>query len=132
MTVLELRVAITTQEYQRLVDFYCIGLGLEPAAVWNNDGGRALMLEMGRASLEIFDETQARVIDELEAGARLSGAVRLALQVPDLQAAIARLQAHGVTLVHAPVLTPWGDLNARLQDPDGMQITLYQAAESPL
>ena len=34
----------------------CDGLGIEPAAIWNNDGGRALMLEMGKATLELFDE----------------------------------------------------------------------------
>jgi uncharacterized glyoxalase superfamily protein PhnB len=37
-----------------------------------------------------------------------------------------RLLAHGATLVHPPVRTPWGDLNVRLQDPDGIQITLFQ------
>jgi len=30
-------------------------------------------------------------------------------------------------LVHPPVMTPWGDYNVRLQDPDGMQVTLFQA-----
>jgi methylmalonyl-CoA/ethylmalonyl-CoA epimerase len=84
------------------------------------------MLDMGHAALEIFDERQAAVIDDLEAGRRLSGRVRFALQVPDLQAAIDRLLANGATLVHPPVLTPWGDRNVRLQDPDGMQITLFQ------
>ena len=127
--VLELRVALTAQDYERLVKFYCDGLGIEPAAVWNNEGGRALMLEMGRATLEIFDERQAEVIDQLEAGKRLSGPVRFALQVPDLDAALERLLAHGASLVHPPVVTPWGDRNARLQDPDGMQITLFQASE---
>lgn len=127
--VLELRVALTTQDYERLVHFYCAGLGLEPAAVWNNDGGKALMLDMGRATLEIFDERQAEVIDELEVGRRVSGPVRFALQVPDVDAAVERLIANGATLVHAPVITPWGDTNARIQDPDGMQITLYQPAK---
>jgi methylmalonyl-CoA/ethylmalonyl-CoA epimerase len=127
--VLELRVALTAREYERLVKFYCDGLGIEPAAIWNNDGGRALMLEMGRATLEIFDERQAEVIDQLEAGTRLSGQVRFALRVPDLDAALERLLAHGATLVHPPVVTPWGDRNARLQDPDGMQITLFQVSE---
>ncbi len=125
--ILELRVAITTQEYERLVKFYCAGLGIEPAAVWNNDGGKALMLNMGNATLEIFDERQAEVIDELEVGKRVSGQVRFALQVPDLKAAMERMLANGATLVHEPVMTPWGDYNVRLQDPDGMQITLYQA-----
>lgn len=126
--ILELRVALTTNDYERLVTFYCQGLGIEPAAIWNNDGGRALILDMGKATLELFDERQAEVIDELEVGRRVSGHIRFALQVPDLNAAMERLLAHGATLVHAPVMTPWGDYNVRLQDPDGMQITLFQTA----
>jgi methylmalonyl-CoA/ethylmalonyl-CoA epimerase len=128
--ILELRVALTTKDYERLVKFYSVGLGIEPAAIWNNDGGRALILEMGKATLELFDERQAEVIDQLEAGHRVSGQVRLALQVPDLNAAMDRLLEHGATLVHPPVHTPWGDYNVRLQNPDGMQITLFQAGDS--
>jgi len=124
----ELRVAITTSDYERLVKFYCNGLGIEPAQLWNNGQGRAMILNMGSATLEIFDETQAETIDQIEAGQRVSGQIRFALQVDDLQAAIERLLANGATLVHAPVITPWGDNNARLQDPDGMQITLFQPA----
>lgn len=125
--ILQLRVAITASDYERLVKFYCDGLGLEPAAVWNNDGGRALMLEMGQATLELFDERQAEVIDQLEAEKRVSGQIRFALQVPDLLSAMERALANGATLVHAPVETPWGDLNIRLQAPDGMQVTLFQS-----
>ena len=128
--ILELRVAITTKDYEKLVKFYCLGLDIEPAAVWNNDGGKALMLNMGNATLEIFDERQAEVVDDLEVGKRISGQVRFALQVPDLKAAMERMLANGATLVHEPVMTPWGDYNVRLQDPDGMQITLFQAKES--
>jgi predicted enzyme related to lactoylglutathione lyase len=124
--ILELRVALTTSDYERLVKFYCLGLGLEPAQIWNNGQGRALMLEVGKATLEIFDAAQAEMIDQLEAGRRVSGPVRFALQVPDLPAAMERLLANGATLVHPPVTTPWGDYNVRLQDPDGMQITLFQ------
>lgn len=127
--VLELRVALTTSDYERLVKFYCEGLGLEPAALWSNDGGQALILDMGKATLELFDEKQAEVIDQLEAGRRISGQIRFALQVPDLHAAMSRLLANGAVLVHEPVMTPWGDYNVRLQDPDGMQITLFQASE---
>ena len=81
------------------------------------------------ATLEIFDETQAQTIDQIEAGQRLSGQIRFALQVPDLQAALERLLAHGATLVHPPIMTPWGDYNVRLQDPDGLQVTLFQVLE---
>lgn len=124
--ILELRVALTTGDYARLVKFYCDGLGLEPAQIWNNGQGQALVLNMGNATLEIFDETQAQTIDQIEAGGRISGQIRFALQVPDLKVAMERLLAHGATLVHPPVIAPWGDHNVRLQDPDGMQITLFQ------
>lgn len=88
------------------------------------------MLEMGRATLELFDEAQAEVIDQIEAEKRVSGQVRFALQVRDLAAAMERLLAHGAILVHPPVVTPWGDTNVRLQDLDGMQITLFQATDN--
>ncbi len=128
LPVLELRVALTTHDFERLATFYREGLGLEPAQVWPEDHGRALVLDMGKATLEVFDERQAETVDQIEVGRRISGQVRCALQVPDLQAATKRLLAHGATLVHPPVVTPWGDQNVRFQDPDGMQITLYQAS----
>ena len=128
--IIEMRVAVTSSDYERLVKFYCAGLGIEPAQIWNNGEGQALILDMGRATLEIFDEPQAQTIDQLEAGQRVSGPIRFALQVPDLKAAMERLLAHGAILVHPPVVTPWGDYNVRLQDPDGMQITLFQARDN--
>jgi len=124
----ELRVAITTSDYERLVKFYCDGLGIAPAQIWNNGQGQALILNMGNATLEIFDETQAETIDQIEVGQPVSGQIRFALQVPDLQTALKSLLATGATLVHEPVVTPWGDYNVRFQDPDGMQITLFQPA----
>jgi len=124
--VLELRIALTTSDYERLMKFYCDGLGIEPAAIWNNTQGQALVLNMGNATLEIFDEAQAETIDQIEVGRRISGQIRFALKVPNLEAAMERLLAHGATLIHQPIMTPWGDYNVRLQDPDGMQITLFQ------
>ena len=127
--IFELRVAVTTRDYERLVKFYCEGLGLEPAALWQNGEGHALILDMGKGTLELFDEAQAETIDGIEAEKRVSGPIRFALHVPDLNTAMERLLAHGATLVHPPVMTPWGDYNVRLQDPDGMQITLFQTTE---
>ena len=126
---MELRVALTTEAFEQLASFYLDGLGLEPAQVWPEDQGQALVLDMGKATLEVFDEKQADTIDQIEVGHRISGQIRFALQVSDLDAAMERLVAHGATLVHPPVITPWGDRNVRFQDPDGMQITLYQAQD---
>lgn len=127
--VLELRVALTTQAYERLVEFYCAGLGLEPAQLWTGEHDRAVILDMGRATLELFDEAHAAAVDQIEVGRRVSGPIRFALQVPDLQAALDRLVAHGATVVHPPIVTPWGHRNARVQDPDGLQVTLFQVPE---
>lgn len=124
--ILELRVALTTDEYEKLASFYLDGLGLEPSQVWPEDQGRALVLDLGRATLELFDEKQANTVDQIEVGRRVSGKIRFALQVPDLDAATERLSAYGATLVRPPVETPWGDRTARFEDPEGMQITLYQ------
>jgi len=125
-SVMELRVALTTGAFERMVSFYCQGLGLEPSQVWPSDQGQALVLDMGKATLEVFDEKQAQTVDQIEVGRRISGQIRFALQVPDLKTAMERLLAHGATLVHPPVVTPWGEHNVRFQDPDGLQITLYQ------
>jgi catechol 2,3-dioxygenase-like lactoylglutathione lyase family enzyme len=124
--ITEMRVALTGREYERLLQFYCAGLGLEPSQIWNNEQGKGLILNLGTATLELFDEAQAETVDLIEAGRRVSGSVRIAFQVPDLQAATERLLACSATLVHKPVITPWGDTNVRFQDPDGLQITLFQ------
>ena len=124
--VLELRVAITAKDFERLENFYRQGLGLEPDQEWPAGQGRALVLDMGQATLEVFDEKQARTIDTIEVGHRVSGQVRFAIQVPDVEAATERLIANGAALVHPLVITPWGDRNVRFQDPEGMQITLFQ------
>ncbi|MHC1781451.1 MAG: VOC family protein [Anaerolineaceae bacterium] len=124
--VLQLRVALTARDFERSLKFYRDGLALEIAADWSGDGRQAVMLEMGSATLEIFNEEQAALVDSVETGERLSGQIRLALQVPDLNAAVERLLTHGAVLVHPPVVTPWGDKNARLQDPDGLQVTLFE------
>ena len=127
--VLQLRVALTGADHDKLLRFYAVGLGIEPEAIWTSDQGKAVLLPLGRGTLELFDERQAEMVDGLEVGRRVSGHVRLALQVPDLDAALARLAAHGATVLHGPVVTPWGDRNARVQDPDGMQVTLFEEAE---
>jgi predicted enzyme related to lactoylglutathione lyase len=84
-----------------------------------------VVLEAGRATLELFDESQAEFVDEVEAGRRVSGPVRLAFEVPDSEAAARALVAAGGEEVAPPVTTPWGDRNARLLAPDGMQLTLF-------
>jgi predicted enzyme related to lactoylglutathione lyase len=128
--ILEMRVALTTSDYERLMTFYCDALGLAPAELWTTEHSKAALFEMGKSTFEIFDEAHAADVDEIEVGQRVSGRIRFALQVPDLHAAMERVTAKGALVVHPPVVTPWGDRNARITDPDGMQITLFEAAQA--
>lgn len=124
--ILEMRVAVTTDDYEKLVAFYRDALGLDPAALWTTETTHAILFELGKATLEVFDQPQAEMVDQLEVGRRVSGQIRFALRVPDVDAALERAVAWGATLVHEPVVTPWRDRNARIQSPDGLQITLFQ------
>lgn len=127
--VLEFRIALTTSDYERLTRFYQEGLGLNPAQLWATEHTHAALFEMGRGTLELFDEAHAEAVDKIETGERTSGQIRFAIRVPDVDAALVRVLAHGATLVHAPITTPWGDYNARVMSPDGLQITLFQPPE---
>jgi uncharacterized glyoxalase superfamily protein PhnB len=67
-------------------------------------------------------------VDRIEAGQRVSGPVRLAVEVPESEEAARRLIEAGADEVAPPVTTPWGDRNARVRSPDGMQLTLFTAS----
>lgn len=121
----ELRVALTVPDFDEALAFYRDALGLEQVADWSSGDGRVVVLAAGRATLELFDERQAETVDRIEAGCRVSGKVRLALEVNDSESTAQRLVAAGAEEVAQPVTTPWGDRNARLRAPDGMQLTLF-------
>jgi methylmalonyl-CoA/ethylmalonyl-CoA epimerase len=123
--VTELRITLTVQDFGQALAFYRDALGLEPLADWSSESGRVVVLEAGRATLELFDDAQAEAVDAIEVGRRVSGTVRLAMQVADSNDMAQRLVAAGAVQVAPPVLTPWGDRNARVQAPDGMQLTLF-------
>ena len=129
MSIFELRVALTTEEFDRLVAFYRDGLGLDPGDMWT-DNGRGQILNAGRGALEILDTEHAASVDQIEVGRRVSGQIRFAFQVPDVHVAVENALKYGATLIHEPVLTPWNDLNARVESPDGLQITLFQVAST--
>jgi methylmalonyl-CoA/ethylmalonyl-CoA epimerase len=121
----EIRIAITVENFDKSVDFYQNGLGLRFGEKWK-DSGNGQLLWAGKTGLEIFDQEYAAGIDQVETGKETSGKIRLALEVDDIKESLRKAIEYGATLVHEPVQTPWGDLNVRIQAPDGMQITLFQ------
>ena len=123
--VKEFRVVLTVPDFDAAVAFYRDALGLELVADWSSEDGRVVLLEAGRATLELFDERQAETVDRIEAGRRVSGTVRLAVEVGDSEATASRLVEAGAEEVAAATMTSWGDRNARVRTPDGMQLTLF-------
>ena len=124
--VRELRVALTVDDFDGAAMLYRDGLGLHVAEEWDRPDGRGLILSAGPSTIEILDRPQAAFIDEVEAGERVSGPVRLAFEVPDIGTSAASLREKGAETVGGPVRTPWGDLNRRLQTPEGLQLTLFE------
>lgn len=123
--VSELRVALTVDDFDQAVAFYRDALGLIQLADWSSENGRVILLEAGRATLELLDDAQAALVDQIEAQQRVSGIVRIAIEVADSDQFAQQLVDAGASEVAPPVTTPWGDRNARLRAPDGMQLTLF-------
>jgi methylmalonyl-CoA/ethylmalonyl-CoA epimerase len=123
--VRELRVALTVADFDGAVAFYRDALGLDQVADWSTDPGRVILLSAGQATIELLDEAHAAKVDSIEVGRRVAGTVRLALAVEDSEEMARRLVGAGAEQVAPPVMTPWGDRNARVQAPDGMQLTLF-------
>jgi len=125
MNIHEVRIALTVDDFDRAVAFYRDALRLAEVEAWDRPDGRGLILDAGRATLELFDAQQAETLDRIEVGRRVSGVVRFALHVDDPDSAVDELLAAGATLEHETVRTWWGDRNARVRAPDGMQLTLF-------
>lgn len=125
MQIEEMRLVLTVDDLDRAAAFFRDGLGLKQLAVFENDGGRGLLLDAGHATLELFDERQANAIDQIEVGRRVAGKMRLAFRTSDSGSLAVRLETMGAALMAGPVHTPWGDRNVRLVGPEGVQLTLF-------
>ncbi|MGF1470615.1 MAG: VOC family protein [Rubrobacteraceae bacterium] len=125
-SVREVRVSLTVEDFEEAVALYGAGLGLSAVEEWDEPHGRGAIFAAGVATIEILDHRQAGFIDEVEAGQRVSGPVRLALGVASVEESAEALRRNGARTYRGPVETPWGDFNQRLRSPDGMQLTLFQ------
>ena len=123
--VLELRLVVTAADYDEAVRFYRDVLGLKERAAYAVAGGRVMILEAGRATLELTDPVHAAYIDEVEVGRRVAGHIRVAFQVDDSSSATVALAQAGAEVIAQPRRTPWNSLNSRLEGPAGLQLTLF-------
>ena len=125
--VTQLRLVVEAEDFDQAVAFYRDALGLTEEFYVKSAGGALVMaLQAGRATLEIVNPAQRRLIDQLEVGREVSRGVRVAFEVSDTPAKTDELVAAGAELVAAPIETPWRSLNSRLEAPAGLQITLFE------
>lgn len=94
-------------------------------------GGAYGELETGATALAFAQHAVARASvgqDYVAAGtSALPLGVEVGLVTDDVAAAVARAQAAGATLLHAPATKPWGQVVAYVRAPDGTLVELCTA-----
>ena len=125
--VRQLRLVVEADDYEEAVIFYRDVLGLPEVASFDaEDDARVCILDAGHATLELANPAQRRMIDQLEVGHPTTGRIRVAFEVADAEERTGKLVEHGARLVAPPTETPRQSLNARLDAPAGLHITLFQ------
>ena len=120
------RLVLNVDDLDSALRFYRDALKLKTLESWDSPDGRGVILELPVSTLEIMDRKNANSVDELEAGVRLNGDIRLGLEVNGLNSVVENLEQHGAKPVHDAVQTPWNSLNQRLETPDAKQLTVFQ------
>jgi catechol 2,3-dioxygenase-like lactoylglutathione lyase family enzyme len=123
--VRELRLALTVTDYDQAVAFYRDRLGLPVLESFEGPEGGGVVLDAGRATLELLSVGQAELVDRVEVGSRVAGPVRVALEVADSAQTARRLVDGGAEALAEPVVTPWRHRNVRVRAPGGLQLTLF-------
>ena len=125
--VLQMRVVVEAEDYDSAVRFYRDILGgTEELVVHSDRGENVTILSMGRATLELSNPQQVEMIDRVEVGHRVSPHLRVAFEVTDVDGVAQELVNAGGTLIAPPTRTPWDSLNARLDGPAGLQLTIFE------
>jgi uncharacterized glyoxalase superfamily protein PhnB len=122
-----MRLVVEAADYDEAVRFYRDVLGAAEELVVHGDAGeKVTILDVGRATLEISNPAQVEMIDRVEVGRPVSPHLRVAFEVADAGAVTDQLVEGGAELVAPPTRTPWDSLNARLEAPGGLQLTVFE------
>lgn len=123
----ELRLIIECEDWDQAVALYRDALGLRQIQGYQGDTEAQMILDVGRASIELVHPHLPRVDS---APAELSAPpvpkTRLALRTSRAAALIERLEEVGATRVDGPKLNAKETLNVRLIAPDHMPITVFR------
>jgi queuosine precursor transporter len=131
--VRQLRLVVAADDFETAVRFYRDELGLAQEEAYDGAGGAQVMiLDAGRATLELSNAAQIHLMDTVEVGRTgVSPQLRVAFEVGDTAATTKKLTAAGATVIAEPTETPWRSLNSRLAAPAGVQLTIFEELDSP-
>ncbi|MBM2614841.1 VOC family protein [Actinoplanes sp. LDG1-06] len=122
-----MRLVVEVEDFDAAVAFFRDTLGLDEEAAFSGDGDeRVMILQAGRATLELANPAHHRYVDAVEVGRPVAPRFRIALEVGDVTAKTAEAVEAGAEVVAPPTVTPWQSVNARLEAPGDLHITLFQ------
>ena len=112
-------VALATDRYDEVVEFYGKGLGFPVVDKWDRPNARGLRFDLGGMRLEILDNQREKAPLTLGAPAER---VHLVVEVDDIE------KSRDGIWIDAPLAqdTSWGARLFQLRDPDGVPITFLQ------
>jgi len=117
-------IELVTADPQRAVRFYTEVLGFEVRSRVTVPGGLELVyLDLGGTTVELMTYTEMKPAPRAE-GEHL-GYRMMALEVDDMQGALAALKAKGIEPSWGPIVRP-SYARAEIRDPDGNSIELRQ------
>lgn len=117
MDVLSSRVLLHPRDLERSQRFYEQTLGLAVYHEWGEGSRRGVVFFLGGGLLEVSGSAGPHTP---------SDALRLFVQVRDLDATWRQLRANDVTIDEEPERKPWGLLEMVARDPDGLALVFVQ------
>ena len=116
MDILSSRTILHPSDLDHTLAFYRDDLGLAVAREFGEGDHRGVVFFAGGGLIEVVGSGP-------QPG---RPGVALWLQVRSMDAVIAELAGRGIAPVRAPVLEPWGLVEAWIEDPDGVRIHLVE------
>jgi catechol 2,3-dioxygenase-like lactoylglutathione lyase family enzyme len=116
MEILSSRFMLHPSDFDRSVGFYRDVLGLHPMREFGQGASRGVVFFLGGGYLELTD----RHVEPPTASTELW------LQVRDVRQAERELRAAGVPIIEGAAEKPWGLVELRVSDPDGLVLILVE------
>jgi len=125
----QMRLVVEVEDFDAAVAFFRDALGLPEEAAFSGHGDeRVVILDAGRATLELANPAHRRFVDDVEVGRPVAPRFRIAFEVADVTARTAEAVEAVAEVVAPPTETPWRSLNSRLKKGKPCRTELPQAS----